>query len=328
MPVYGTRTHRQAATVRNATIAKIEVDPRPSPSRSTACTPTPPAKTLSLGQLHSSAERCSRQGGRLHVPTRGRLPIVPAAAALRVRATDARAAVSKVGARAPARPPRQLPSGACTTSSRDRDARDAEERPARRLGALRGVRRQEEATALRAAAGAARAARRANGARLTERARPPQEVERRAHAVPSGRLRSDQGRASRRRTTPWCAPATATTTTLPGRSAAALLRRASTARRRYSIKLEPDHLDGTFFNTTGLPTNEQGFNILFARPHVYGNITKHLSTTRLACRGFSALQPARRLLRLARLQALTLRFGKGLIRRSYEHYASIRRSSP
>ena len=35
--------------------------------------------------------------------------------------------------------------------------------------------------------------------------------------------------------------------------------------------------DGTFFDRQNLPTNEQGFNVPFARTYLYGNITKDWS---------------------------------------------------
>ena len=53
---------------------------------------------------------------------------------------------------------------------------------------------------------------------------------------------------------------------------------ASTADEKYTINITNQiTIDGTFFNHNKLPTNEQGFNVPFARLFVFGNITKQLS---------------------------------------------------
>jgi phosphate-selective porin OprO/OprP len=80
-------------------------------------------------------------------------------------------------------------------------------------------------------------------------------------------------------------------------------------------------VDGTFVDRQNLPTNEQGFNIPFARTFLYGNITKDWSY-QVGVQGFLGTFNLLDLWMSWHINKyVTLRAGKGLAPPLYEYYA-------
>ncbi|WP_250846740.1 porin [Aquisphaera insulae] len=79
-------------------------------------------------------------------------------------------------------------------------------------------------------------------------------------------------------------------------------------------------VDGTFVDRTGLPTNEQGFNVPWARTFLYGNITKDFSY-QVGTQGFLGTFNLLDLFMAWHINKyVTMRAGKGLTPPLYEYY--------
>jgi phosphate-selective porin OprO and OprP len=80
-------------------------------------------------------------------------------------------------------------------------------------------------------------------------------------------------------------------------------------------------VDGTFFDRQYMPTNEQGFNVPFARTFLYGNITKDW-LFQVGAQGFLGQFNLLDMWMAYRFgDWMTVRFGKGLAPPLYEYYA-------
>ncbi len=98
--------------------------------------------------------------------------------------------------------------------------------------------------------------------------------------------------------------------------------KAATADDEFSVAVTAQiTVDGTFFNHNKMPTDEQGFNIPFARLYLYGNVTKMVSY-QVGVQGFlGTFNLLDAFFSWHLYKNLTLRFGKGLTPPLYEYFS-------